>query len=64
MQVAVSKTHCQGHTMCNMAAPELFKLDEEDGHAYVDSPDVPADLEDLARAGMEACPEQAIEIRE
>ena len=64
MQVTVSKTHCQGHTMCNMVAPELFKLDDEDGHSYVDSPDVPAGQEDAARAGMAACPERAIEITE
>ena len=26
---------CQGHTLCNMAAPDIFQLREEDGHAYV-----------------------------
>ena len=26
---------CQGHTLCNMAAPEIFQLRDEDGHAYV-----------------------------
>ena len=26
---------CQGHTLCNMAAPDVFQLRDEDGHAYV-----------------------------
>jgi ferredoxin len=64
MQVEVSEIHCQGHTMCNMVAPELFKLDAEDGHSYVESPDVPPHLEAAARAGMAACPERAITVKE
>lgn len=64
MQVTVSKIHCQGHTQCAMVAPDLFKLDDEDGHAYVESPDVPPSLEAGARAGMAACPERAIDIKE
>jgi ferredoxin len=50
--------------MCNMVAPELFKLDNEDGHAYVEHADVPAGLENAARAGLAACPEQAISLTE
>ena len=26
---------CQGHTLCNMVAPDIFHLREEDGHSYV-----------------------------
>jgi ferredoxin len=64
MRVSVDANHCQGHTMCNMVAPELFKLDDEDGHSYVESPDVPAGLENAARAGVSACPEHAISVEE
>lgn len=62
MRITVSKEHCQGHTMCAMAAPELFLLDDEDGHAYVDSPEVPAGLEAKAQRGAAACPERAITV--
>ena len=26
---------CQGHTLCNFAAPDVFHLRDEDGHAFV-----------------------------
>jgi Ferredoxin len=64
MKVSIDKNHCQGHTMCNMVAPELFKLDDEDGHAYVETSEVPADLEAAAVAGMNACPERAITVED
>jgi ferredoxin len=64
MRVAVDAKHCQGHTMCNMVAPELFRLDDEDGHSYVVDPEVPPGQENAARAGMAACPEQAISVEE
>ncbi|UPW08079.1 ferredoxin [Gordonia terrae] len=60
MRVSVNETHCQGHTMCAMTAPELFNLNDDDGHAYVESPDVPEALETKARRGAAACPERAI----
>lgn len=64
MRVSVDGNHCQGHTMCNMVAPELFKLDDQDGHAYVESPEVPPGMEAAARAGKAACPEQAISVED
>ncbi|WP_082699266.1 ferredoxin [Arthrobacter sp. EPSL27] len=63
MKVTVNRNHCQGHTMCNMAASEVFKLDE-DGNAYVESSEVPAELHAKAQAGAAACPERAIVIEE
>lgn len=62
MRVRVVENMCQGHTLCAGAAPELFKLREEDGHAYVDDSVVPPGLEDKARRAALACPERAIEI--
>lgn len=54
---------CQGHTLCSLAAPELFKLREDDGHSYVDfCGDVPPELEAKARAAEATCPERAIVI--
>jgi ferredoxin len=64
VRVHVDDTKCQGHTLCALAAPELFKLREEDGHSYVDTEDVPAGLEEKARKAEATCPEQAISVQE
>jgi ferredoxin len=64
MRVSVSESHCQGHTMCNMVAPDIYKLDDVDGHAYVDDPNIPDALAEKARAGQSACPERAIMVEE
>ena len=62
MRVRVDENRCQGHTLCTLAAPELFLLRDENGHAYVDDENVPSGLEDKARAAAATCPEQAIII--
>jgi ferredoxin len=64
MQVRVDPDVCQGHTLCALAAPQVFLLREEDGHAYVESPDVPVGMEDLVRKAAATCPEGAISIEE
>jgi ferredoxin len=64
MRVTVDPDVCQGHTLCAIAAPEIFKLREEDGHAYVDSPIVDAGCEAAVRQAAASCPEEAIVISE
>ena len=64
MQVHIDPDVCQGHTLCALAAPQIFLLRDEDGHAYVESPDVPEGLEDLVRKAVATCPEGAISISE
>ena len=46
MRVTVDLGACQGHGVCHMSAPDVFELDETDGHAIVTSDPVPAGLED------------------
>jgi ferredoxin len=60
MKVRADDARCQGHGLCNMTAPDVFDLSEEDGHVVVRTPIVPAELEDAARDGIEACPEIAL----
>jgi ferredoxin len=62
MRVSIDPDVCQGHTLCHMAAPALFQLRDEDGHAYVVVDEVPPELEELARKAMLTCPEGAISI--
>ena len=62
MRTTVDPDVCQGHTLCNMAAPELFKLRTDDGHAYVSDEVVPSGQEEIARRAAATCPEMAITI--
>ena len=62
MRARVDAEKCQGHAACNRFAPGVFKLRDEDGHAYVEGEEVPAELEEQAQRAALSCPEQAIEI--
>jgi ferredoxin len=55
---------CQGHTLCNFAAPDVFLLREEDGHAYVVVDELTPEQLPLARQAELGCPERAITIEE
>jgi ferredoxin len=43
-----------------MIAPELFQLDDIDGHSKAIDGEVPADQESKAQEAIRSCPEQAI----
>jgi ferredoxin len=43
-----------------MIAPQLFTLDDVDGHSTALDGEVPADLEAKASEAIRSCPEQAI----
>ncbi|MEO5873549.1 MAG: ferredoxin [Streptosporangiaceae bacterium] len=60
MKVQVDSGRCQGHTLCAMLAPELFELDEIDGHSTPINEEVPADQEEKALKAVRSCPERAI----
>ncbi len=62
MKVTVDKSLCSGHARCHATSPEVFDIDDI-GYVVVDeTKTVPADLEDAARDGANACPERAITI--
>lgn len=63
MRVTIERRYCVGHAMCHMNSPDVFGRDDE-GYGFVETEDVPASLEDSARQGASACPEQAITIEE
>jgi ferredoxin len=60
MKVRVDDSRCQGHTLCAAQAPEIFRLREDNGHAYVESEEVADALTGKVRAASMGCPEQAI----
>jgi ferredoxin len=63
MRAHVDLNVCQGHGVCHMSAPQVFELDEQDGHAIVMLDPVPSDLEADAQLGADSCPERAIMIQ-
>ena len=64
MKVEVDEDLCQGHTLCNMIAPEVFDLSDQDGHALVTMPSIPDSLKDKTRRASLNCPELAIRLIE
>ena len=64
MKVSVDPARCQGHTLCNMSAPGVFELSEDDGHAQAISGDVPPQWHEATRRAAMACPERAVEVSE
>jgi ferredoxin len=63
VKLRVDPERWQGHTLCSMIAPDVFSLDEIDGHSTaIFEGDVPADLEAKAAEAARSCPEQAIVI--
>ncbi len=62
MRVTVEEERCQGHTLCAMAAPEVFDLREDDGHSVVKLEEVPTRLAGAVRRAVDSCPERAISI--
>ena len=64
MKVRVDPDVCQGHTLCALAAPDVFLLREEDGHSYVASEDVDPARADVVRRAAATCPEGAITVEE
>jgi ferredoxin len=61
MKAAVDSNVCQGHARCWQICPEFFSLDEE-GHSFVENPDVPPPLEEKVRQAADNCPERAITV--
>jgi ferredoxin len=65
MRVTLDRKRCEGHGVCENAAPDLFTLDE---HAelivHYDGRDIPAALEDAARDAVRVCPVAALAIED
>lgn len=55
----VDKT-CIACDACVIAAPENFKMNEDDGHAFLAKQPLNATEEDQCREAMEGCPVEAI----
>jgi ferredoxin len=63
MRIRVDETSCTGHGRCYALSPDVYTPDDY-GHCVPLAGDIPAPLEDQARAGVAVCPERAITIDE
>ncbi|HEY4021398.1 MAG TPA: ferredoxin [Pseudonocardiaceae bacterium] len=61
MRVTVDDKLCMGHTLCSVNGPDVYDLDET-GHCRPLVTEVPAELEEQAVYGADACPERAITV--
>jgi ferredoxin len=62
VKVHVDPERCQGHTLCAMIAPDVFTLDDVDGHSTALDGEVPDDQQAKATEAIRSCPEQAISV--
>jgi ferredoxin len=63
MRIVVNWALCEGNGKCEEAAPELFRLDEEDQlHLLDENP--PESLRAKAQAAVASCPKNALSIED
>jgi ferredoxin len=62
IRVSVDESRCEGHGLCEAAAPGVFELGD-DGFAAVLLDPVPDDLIGQAEAGVRLCPVAALTIQ-
>jgi ferredoxin len=55
----VNPITCEGHGLCAELLPELIRLDDW-GYPIIDRPEVPPELDRLARRAADACPTLAL----
>jgi ferredoxin len=63
MRIVVDTGLCQGHAMCEVEAPDVFRA-PPGGPVEVLMPDIPPDQEDLVRAAVRFCPTRALSLEE
>ncbi len=65
VKIALDRRRCEGHGMCETAAPELFTLDEAgELIAHYDGRAIPEHLVEAARTAVRVCPVAALTIEE
>lgn len=66
MRATVDYDRCESHGLCEVAAPQIYRLDDDGKlHLTIDEAmPVPTDLESTTAAGARACPVAALRITE
>ena len=63
MRVVVNRALCEGNGNCEAAAPELFRLDDDD-ELHILKETFGEDLRAKAEAAVRSCPKNALSIEE
>ncbi|MCP4436551.1 MAG: ferredoxin [Actinomycetia bacterium] len=63
MRIVLDVESCTGHGRCYALAPAVFAPDDM-GHCEVVTPEPTSEQEELARAAVATCPEDALGIEE
>lgn len=61
MKIELDRPRCEGHGLCEEAAPELMHLDD-DGELVIDMPEVEGDAIERAKAAVRICPVAALRL--
>lgn len=64
MRIELDRNVCQGHGVCQMTAPNLFTLSDEDGLAFQPSNPIAQEFQDEGRLSVVSCPERSLRIIE
>jgi ferredoxin len=60
VRVSVDLARCEAHGECEMAAPQVFRLDDADKLQYDAAPD--ESLREMVEKAVRNCPAQAISL--
>jgi len=61
MRFELDRLRCEGHGLCEEAAPDLLHLDDE-GEVVIDVPELGDDALERARAAVRVCPVAALRL--
>jgi ferredoxin len=61
MRIEIDRPRCEGHGLCEEAAPDLLHLDDL-GEVVIDVTEVGNDALDRARAAVRICPVAALRL--
>lgn len=62
MRILLDRPRCEGHGLCEEAAPSLMHLDD-DGELVLDVPEVPDAGRAAALAAVRVCPVAALRLQ-
>ncbi|MDH6196111.1 ferredoxin [Mycobacterium frederiksbergense] len=62
-RVEVDADLCQGHAMCELEAPDVFKVPKR-GTVEITMPEPPDEMRDDVERAVEMCPTRALSIIE
>ena len=61
MKIELDRPRCEGHGLCEEAAPDLMHLDDN-GDLVIDVPDIDDEKLERARAAVRVCPVAALRL--